>query len=596
MSTNKQSADKEEAYKVLMASVTTDAEADSFSTATKDDIINGAAHISAKFLESMLEANEKNGNPVPEDAIEALSYAVAESAATSGLANNYVQRLVEEGMDSCDAVDKAFSNKNVIDNVNYATRKLAMYGTSVVQLMCADWLEKRLEMVEPVDALEAIERDVVYMAPQIVTALFNIQTMRFSGPDVMYMTKPQAATVAANAKEAMKPYFDFLLGEMDKSEKAETMYHKLDEYIDQLASKKFDSTSLDSFLRPEGDEEEPENVTLATIERDSSFQNHSLGMKSLSGLEAIARGDKSFQLSPRSSDSKETYELTAIQVDCEKLFSLRGVSTEHVRSVLQTVYDLRTSRKAEGFVSGGRIWFPTSTILKEMLRTTGGTIREPGKSKAALKVIDAALMAASGARIRGVGPDGKVLNVDYFLNAVRRDKVTYRGVEYRDVWGFLYGGNGSKTMNDYAMEIGQAYHYPLLDSDEPLELADVWIYDYVLDMLNEAGGRLYPGGAERARRTSCTVKRSWETIFEKASPMKELDSRKKRAVVERFAAILEKVLPMAQSGEVLRNGKPMYVRAKSEREAGRGRGAGAWKNLALECHADTVRPSVDLLG
>lgn len=33
-----------------------------------------------------------------------------------------------------------------------------------------------------------------------------------------------------------------------------------------------------------------------------------------------------------------------------------------------------------------------------------------------------------------------------------------------------------------------------------------------------------------------------------------------------------------------------------EVEAGRGRGAGAWKNLVLECHVDTVRPQVDLIG
>lgn len=596
MSTNTQSTDKEEAYKVLMASVTADAEADSFSTATEDDIVNGAAHMGRVFLESMLEANEKNGSPVPEDTIEALAWAVSESAATSGLANNYVQRLVEEGMDAGEAVDKAFSNENVMENVTFATRTVAHGGIHVVQLMCEDWLKKRLAEVEPVDALEAIDHDLCVLTPQIVASLYNIQTVRFDGPNIMYMTKPPADLVAKDVKEAMKPYFDFLLGEMDKSERAETMYHQLVELIDRLASKKFDATSFNSIISGEGAEEEPENVTLAAIERDSSFQNHSLGMKSLSGLEAIARGEKSFQLSPRSSDSKETYELTAIQVDCEKLFSLRGVSTEHVRSVLQTVYDLRTSHKAEGFISGGRIWFTTGTILKEMLRTTGGTIREPGNSKAALKVIDAALMAASGARIRGVGPDGKVLNVDYFLNAVRRDKVTYRGVEYRDVWGFLYSGNGSKTLNDYAMEIGQAHYYPLLDSSEPLEFPDVWIYDYLLDMLNEAGGRLYPSGTERARRTSCTVKRAWETIFEKASPMKALDSRKKKALVGRFDAIAQKVVVMAKNGEVLRNGKPLYVKAKSERDAGRGRGAGAWRNLVLECHADTVKPTVDLLG
>lgn len=597
MSTNTQNTATQEAYKDSVASVTADAETDPlFSADEEEDIVSSALSTYNDCLKAISAISKKLGNPVPEEIIVALAQAGAERAAVNAAVRSYVQKYIEQGTDEEIAVHDVLTNTEIIDRIDEATGTLAVGFTEVLSILCGGLLKMRVTESDPTSLLDEIEQDTKRLSGVIVPGLFSVQTVGFYSTNIAYMAKPPVEIVEEQAKKAMKPYFDFLLKEMDKSEKAETLYHQLVELIDTLANNESDSTSLNPTMSDEETEEEPENITLATIERDSSFQNHSLGMKALSGLEAIARGEKAFQLSPRSGKSKETYELAAIQVDCEKLFSLRGVSTEHVRSVLQTVYDLRTSHNAEGFVSGGRIWFTTGTILKEMLRTTGGTIREPGNSKAALKVIDAALMAASGARIRGMGPDGQVLSVDYFLNAVRRDKVTYRGVEYRDVWGFLYSGNGSKTLNDYAMEIGQAHYYPLLDSSEPLEFPDVWIYDYLLDMLNEAGGRLYPRDDDRAKRTTCTVKRAWETIFEKASPMKALDSRKKKALVSRFDAIAQKVVVMAKNGEVLRNGKPLYVRAKSERDAGRGRGAGAWKNLVLECHADTVRPNVDLLG
>lgn len=584
---------------VTMASVDAEGDAFSFSTETSDDIASGAARAGRTFLESMLEANERNGNPVPEDMIHALAWAVSESAATNGLAHQYVQGLIEDGTDEEEAVNSILSGDGIGEQVQNATRVVARGGIEVVSLTCKTWLDETVSRVregggDQLDELGAVENDVEALAPQIVAALYNIQTVRFESPTVMYMTKPQAPTVAKDTKEAMGPYFDYLTEAARRgSGKANKLREELDAYIDRLSDEKFDATLLSK--EPNGGEQGEVEPILATIERETSFQNHSLGMKALSGLEAIARGEKEFPLTPKSGKSPEHYVLTAAQVDCENLFSLKGANAEIVRSIIQTVYDLRTSRAAEGFVSGGRIWFTTGTILKELLRTTGGTIKEPGNSKAALKVVDAALMAASGARVRGVGPDGKVMNVDYFLNAVRRDSVKSKGVVYHDVWGFLYDGSAANTLNDYAMKIGQAHRYPLLDSPRPLEFGESWIYGYLLDMLNEANSRLYPNGAKSPKNRTCTIKRSWQTIFEKASPVKSLDSRKKRKIVEQFEWVLNRVAEMAKNGE-LRGKKPLYIRAKSEREKGRGRGAGAWKNLVIECHVDTVRPTVDLIS
>lgn len=560
------------------------------------DDAQAAEEASATFKRAIGDVNELNGGAIDDDTIDDMSWGVGATAKIVSLINREVEKIVEGGTDGKTAVDAVFSNELVMKAYETVVNRYIGSATAAVKSTCDAWIAEKLEAVDDVEAIEAVGGDALNIAPDVVTTFGEMQTFRFVNPQIVFMTKAPADKVAEDAKSALDPYFNYLRKEANTSATAAEFYRKLDALIDDRAASWFNETDLAPSPIREEHENEADDIALADFKRDSSFQNHSLAMKSLSGLEAIARGEKRYQLSPRSSASSEEYVLTASQDDCEKLFSLRGISTEHVRSVLQAVYDLRTSRSAEGFVTGGRIWFTTGTILKEMLRTTGGTIREPSNSKASLKIVDAALLAASGARIQGIGPDGNVLNVDYFINAKRRDSVKYRGLTYRDVWGFLYNGDDAKTLNDYAMQIGQAHRYPLLNSDAPMDMGDVWVYDYILDMINEASGKLYPNGAKTAKHKTCTIRRSWSTIFDKASPMKALDSRKKKNVVERFDEMLKKVAPMAKDGDVSRNGRPLYITAWSEREAGRGRGAGAWKNLVLECHVDTVRPQVDLIG
>lgn len=46
----------------------------------------------------------------------------------------------------------------------------------------------------------------------------------------------------------------------------------------------------------------------------------------------------------------------------------------------------------------------------------------------------------------------------------------------------------------------------------------------------------------------------------------------------------------------LREGRPMYIRAYSERDGQRGRGKGAWLNLVIEGSTVLHTPEVDLTG
>lgn len=341
---------------------------------------------------------------------------------------------------------------------------------------------------------------------------------------------------------------------------------------------------------------EPEEIKLAQYKTDRVFGNHSLAMKVFNGLFDIATGDKiSCDVTPRNGNSRERYSLTASEKACSDFFFNCGGNIEQIKDVLETVYVLRTSERAKECVYKGRVWFTVNTIVEEMRRTTGGTVR--GRDfKQDRKLVDAALLAASSAQIVGTKPSGELLDVDHVIYAVRRKSVTFNGNTYHDVWGFM---PDAATLNDYAREIRQAYSYPLLKSEKPLTLNEAWVDRYLRDAINRARGKLYTvtkGGriSKSSRRKTYTLRFSWDSIFETANPMKPLESKQKRKMVETFEKILKLLADMEKTGD-MREGMPLYINAYSERDAARGKGRGKWLNLVIECSRDLHEPNVDLL-
>lgn len=344
------------------------------------------------------------------------------------------------------------------------------------------------------------------------------------------------------------------------------------------------------------DEEEPEEVALAQYKTDKVFSNHSLAMKVFNGLFDIATGDKtSCDVTPRNGSSRERYSLTASEDACSKFFFNCGGNTEQIKDVLETVYVLRTSERAKECVYKGRVWFTVNTIVEEMRRTDGGTVR--GRDfKQDGELVDAALLAASSAQIVGTKPNGELLDVDHVIYAVRRKSVTFNGNTYYDVWGFM---PDAATLNDYAREIRQAYSYPLLKSEKPLTLNEAWVDRYLRDAINQARGKLYTitkGGriSKSSRRKTYTLKLSWDSIFETASPMKPLGSKQKRKLVKTFEKVLKLIADMEKTGD-MRESMPLYINAYSERDATRGRGRGKWLKLIIECGREPNEPNVNLL-
>lgn len=331
-----------------------------------------------------------------------------------------------------------------------------------------------------------------------------------------------------------------------------------------------------------------EEIDLAQFDIKDSFVNHSLAMKTLKGMVSIAFGETSYELTPRGGKSGEAYRLTASTDACARFFAEDGGNAQIMSRILETIHSLITDENAPGFTYNGRIWFTTSKILEEVLRTQAGTVQ--GRKNVNRKMVDDAILAASSAQIVGTNPAGEAINVEYFVNAVRRDVVTFRGNTYRDVWGFDLKG---WTINNLAIELEQAFRYPLLDMGKPLTVSQAAVERFLKDKLHEARGRLYTSNGKRQRRKSYTQRLSWETIFKDFQPLEEMNSRQKRRLVEDFQSVLT-VLAEMDSKDELHPGRPLYINAHSERQAGRGRGAGAWSSLIIEYSSSFHRPKIKL--
>lgn len=333
-------------------------------------------------------------------------------------------------------------------------------------------------------------------------------------------------------------------------------------------------------------EQEAQAIPLAQYAKAEAFQIHDFSAKAIDGLFRIAMGEPSFELAPRSGRSRERYTLTASEDACTKLFQVRGANAEQVRAILGTVHSLIKNPRFAEFAHEGRVWFTVNRITEELLRTSAGTIRAKDYPNIH-SLVDAALEAASGAQIKATSPDGATTKVVYLLDAVRLDEVTYNGEAYRDVWGIAVS---AETLAEYAEAKGHAYHYALPQREGPFTLDTVWISSYLSDAMHEARGRLYTvsrnGRISRRRGvTSVTLKRSWQggerAIFDLASPTCTLTSRQKDRLVRGFEAELTSIVREEAHGE-RHEGMPLYVRAWSERDGGRGRGKGAYRVLCLE--------------
>lgn len=337
-------------------------------------------------------------------------------------------------------------------------------------------------------------------------------------------------------------------------------------------------------------EVEAELIPLAQVQESEQFINHGFIAKTLRGITAIAYGEPEYILTPKGGKSKEVYRLRASEKTCSDYIKAGG-NDELLLEVIDTVTQIIKDPQAEKYRVGNHVAITVNTIIQELLRTKGGTI-EARKYKAQRQIVNAALLAATEIRIIATDPSGnELLNTLSPYKGEYRQEYRYKKHTYKDVWLFDVS---AETYNDYSEEQGHTYRYPLLDMDRPLTLTESWIDRYLKDALNELRGKLYKSDGTKRPQKTATVKRAWRDLFDKAAePSKELTSRKKQSLVKDFQTILEVLAEMDARGE-LREGRPLYIKAYSERDASRGRGRGEWKNLIIEASSNLHTPQIDL--
>ena len=341
-------------------------------------------------------------------------------------------------------------------------------------------------------------------------------------------------------------------------------------------------------------EVEAELLPLARVQGKESFYNHGFISKALRGITAIAYGEPEYILTPSGGKSKEVYSLRASEKTCSD-FLKAGGNDELLLKVIDTVFQIIKDPQAEKYRVGNRLCISTNTITQELSRTQGGAI-EARKYDGIRRTVNAALLVATDGRIIATDAAGKLKGTMRLLKGDYREAYTYRGRTYKDVWIFDVS---AEMMDAYSEEQGHTYRYPLLNMERPLNLTESWIDGYLKDALNEARHALYQSDGKKRSQKKKTIKRSWPELFEKGAVFssdgakKELTSRQKQSLVNGFQTILEVLADMDAHGQ-LREGRPLYIKAYSERNPSRGRGRGEWKNLVIEASSSFHTPNIDL--
>lgn len=346
--------------------------------------------------------------------------------------------------------------------------------------------------------------------------------------------------------------------------------------------------------------EDIKETQLATYKPSGYITTHSLVMKALEGLQSIAYGAPSYEIQPRGGKSREKYSITGSQENCSKFFFNCSGNVEQLKKIAEVVYTLAIDEKAYLFEQGGRVWFTAASIAEHISRTEGGALRGD-RYPLNVALVEAALLSLSGAQIQGTDAHGKPTNVLYVINAERREKITYKGKVYTDVWGI----SAVNTVGEYGKIQGRNYKYPLIESPKPLSLDESGYERYLNDLLHELRGKLYTAKGGKVKPTyqkKATITRNYETyradkigVFQHFYPLQEPTSRQKRKLIEGLDKVLKKLAAMEVHGD-RREGMPLSITAYSERNPSRGRGGGAWEKLVITATRNTRAPEIDLLS
>lgn len=309
----------------------------------------------------------------------------------------------------------------------------------------------------------------------------------------------------------------------------------------------------------------PVNKSVNTNGLDRMYIDHSFEIKALRGLEEIAfHDDGVFTICPKSSNSPYSkLELRAYPDSCREFLANKGANYLYATVLGQTVYRLVKENKKAVSDFDGRIWIPTSTIIKEMTRTQYGTNQSAHRNESTRDKVMDTLLALSSSQLRGYDKKNQIVFSEYILRASYYRKIKDDcGNILKDVWGFPKDLSGL-----FARTEEHTRSHNLLPI-EPLHENEIWISQLVGDMVSEVRAHLYSNLKEEIY----CAKRSWLDIFVSADPLcnRDLDYK----VKNRVANDIEKIIN-AYANEACLESKPVNIWAETKfnkRFGGKGRG------------------------
>lgn len=246
----------------------------------------------------------------------------------------------------------------------------------------------------------------------------------------------------------------------------------------------------------------------------------------------------------------------------------------------------------------GVVWITTATIIRELTRTESGTSSKAPYDAEFKATVNNCLNMLTAGRVRHYNKHGKMtVNAPFLVGAYSETAQDTKGNVYHDVWGFQADGDGIR----YHAQIGRYLtHYPLLDpavttgKDAGVRPQWVWVesyvYDHVISIIRRGVYRPVRKGdplPDQSRVEEC-----WSDIFARSGmDPAEMNSNVKQSIVEAVDRTL-KAAVIAQA----RDQRPLYIQARSKRDASTGRGAGEWDKLIVTGYRDREghKPSVNL--
>lgn len=323
--------------------------------------------------------------------------------------------------------------------------------------------------------------------------------------------------------------------------------------------------------------DEPVRKSVNIDKLDRMYIDHSQETKVLKGLEIIAYDESgTFTMYPKSSNSiYSKLELKAYPDSCREFLMNPGANYLYAICLAQTVYRLIQENKDKRHAVAdfsGKLWIPTSTIIREMTRTKEGTNKNAPRNEAARdKVMDTLLMLSS-CQVRTYDKKGKIVFSDYVLRASY-----YRNIKddcgniVRDVWGFPKDMEGLFLRTDDHTQTHQ------LLPTTPLRENEIWITQLIGDMVSEVRASIYAkrkpaNGIGRATRP-------WSEIFININPLANGNFETK--VKNRVIKDIEKIIK-AYAKEVANDpNKPMNIWAETKFKPGTGQHRGQRIELIL---------------